>query len=362
MDRACGRVRGPVVTSRGPASTPLRHVDQLVDRGLVDAAEADALRDVEARFAIAVPPHVARRLDEGASGLHAQFVPTRAELRFTPDEQPDPIGDHVHSPLPGIVHRYPDRVLLKPVHVCPVYCRFCFRREQVGPSGLHLRPSDLQAALDWIASQDGVHEVILTGGDPLVLSSDRLSRLVSALADIPHVDVLRIHTRVPVVAPERVTPALAAVLRHPRLATWVGVHVNHPDELDPMANQALATLVDHGIPLISQTVLLKGVNDDPDTLTRLFRALVRQRVKPYYLHHGDLARGTAHFRTSLSHGRALVDQLRGRLSGLCQPTYVLDIPGGHGKVPAAAAWIESAGEGAWTVRDWQGRTHTYSSA
>ena len=337
----------------------VRSASGLAELGLVADADVAGLADVEARFAIAVSPHVADRLVEGAGGLHAQFVPSRAELRFAPVERTDPIGDHVHSPVEGVVHRYPDRVLLKPVHVCPVYCRFCFRREQVGPASAQLDDAQLTAALDWIAREEGVHEVILTGGDPMVLSPGRLERLVGRLAAIPHVDVVRLHTRVPVVTPQRVTDALVRALRHPGIATWVGVHVNHPDELDDTADQALARLVDGGLPLVSQTVLLRGVNDDLDTLTTLFRALVRRRVKPYYLHHGDLARGTAHFRTSLERGRELVDGLRGRVSGLCQPTYVLDLPGGFGKVPAAAPWVTAAGEGSWRVRDWNGGEHEY---
>jgi lysine 2,3-aminomutase len=339
----------------------LRTVQQLVDRGWVRDADLEALRAVESEFAIAIPPHVAAQLDAGADGLRAQFVPTRAELRFTESERSDPIGDHVHSPIEGIVHRYPDRVLLKPVHVCPVYCRFCFRREQVGPDSLQLREDQLAAAIEWIAEQDAVREVILTGGDPGILAPSRLRSLIGRLAALDHIDVVRLHTRIPVVAPERVTPDFVSALRHPQVATWVAVHVNHPDELVPAADRAIAALADGGIPLVSQTVLLRGVNDDPDTLSQLFRGLVRRRVKPYYLHHGDLARGTAHFRTSLAEGRALMDRLRGRLSGLCLPAYVLDIPGGFGKVPATAEWVRPMADGRWQVRDWNGQQHTYSA-
>lgn len=339
----------------------LRSVDALAQAGMLEPSELEGLGAVEARFAVAVTEHVGTRVQAGSSALRAQFVPTRAELRFTPEERADPIGDHPHSPVPGLVHRYPDRVLLKPVHVCPVYCRFCFRREQVGPTGLALKPAQLAAAVDWIRAHPDVFEVILTGGDPLVLSPGRLASLLARIAAVSHVGVLRVHSRVPVVDPERITPALVDALRSTRLAVWVAVHTNHPDELGGAADPALARLVDAGVPLVSQTVLLRGVNDDVDTLAALFRGLVRRRVKPYYLHHGDLARGTSHFRTSLAEGRALVAALRGRLSGLAQPTYVLDIPGGHGKVPAAAPWVTSAGPGSWKVRDWQGGEHVYSA-
>ncbi len=347
------------MTGSGRNTRTLRSVQQLQDQGLL--SEVEGLADVEARFAIAVTPHVADRISEGNRGFEAQFLPTRAELRFGPEERTDPIGDQPYSPLEGITHRYPDRVLLKPVHVCPVYCRFCFRREQVGPEGTVLHGQQLDQALGWIGAQDQIREVILTGGDPLILSPARLGDLMRRLAAIPHVDVVRLHTRVPVVDPVRVTQAMAQALRVDGAATWVAVHTNHPDELNPESTQAMARLVDHGIPLVSQTVLLRGVNNDVTTLTELFRGLVRRRVKPYYLHHGDLALGTGHFRTSLAEGRSLVDGLRGRLSGLCQPTYVLDIPGGHGKVPASAPWVVAAKEGAWTVRDWKGQTHTYTA-
>lgn len=341
-------------------SRTLRTAGALSDAGLLSPADVAAIAPVQARYAIAVTPHLVEQMAKGSEGVARQFLPTTAELSLQPEERADPIGDHAHSPVPGVVHRYPDRVLLKPVHVCPVYCRFCFRREMVGPQGLALDPAALDTALGFIESQDGVSEVIVTGGDPLVLSPGRLGRLLERIAAIPHVAVVRLHTRVPVATPARVTADLAQALRVPGVATWVAVHTNHPDELaPPEVVMALDTLVDAGIPLVSQTVLLKSVNNDVATLTALLRRLVSLRVKPYYLHHGDLAPGTAHFRTSLSEGRALVAELRGRLSGLCQPTYVLDIPGGYGKVPAGPSWVESAGPDHFTVRDWQGGTHVY---
>ena len=256
------------------------------------------------------------------------------------DELVDPIGDRAHEVAPGLVHRYPDRVLLKLVSVCAVYCRFCFRREMVGPdNGAPLSPAQFAAALDYVRADPGIWEVILSGGDPLVLSPRRIRETTEALARIPHVKVLRWHTRVPAVAPERVTAELVAALRSTRQATWLALHVNHPSELTPSARAAIARLVDAGVAMVSQSVLLRGVNDDPATLEALFRALVECRVKPYYLHHLDRAPGTAHFRTTVAEGQALVGSLRGRLSGLAQPTYVLDIPGGHGKVPIGPTYI-----------------------
>jgi lysine 2,3-aminomutase len=295
--------------------------------------------------------------DDPADPIGRQFVFDPREAEATAAERGDPIGDAAHSPLPGIVHRYPDRVLLTPVMTCPAYCRFCFRREAVGDGVLG--EAALQEALDYIRDRDEIWEVILSGGDPLILSPRRLSRIVAALDAIPHVETVRIHSRVPVADPGRITDALIAAL-DVETPVWVVLHCNHPRELVPAARAACARLVRAGIPMLSQTVLLRGVNDDAATLDALFRALVRCRVKPYYLHHADLARGTGHFRTTLAEGRSLMTTLRGNLSGLALPTYVLDIPGGHGKVPAGPCYLEpGASSGGWTVRDPSGACHAY---
>jgi len=288
--------------------------------------------------------------------IAAQFVPDVAELSTTPDERADPIGDAVHVVTPGLIHRYPDRVLLKLVSSCAVYCRFCFRRETVG-QGDSLSPSDLAAALAYVRDHGEVSEVIVSGGDPLIASPRRLRDLVVSLADVPHVEVVRFHTRVPVVAPERITTDLVAALKADGVATWVAIHANHPRELTDDARAALARLADAGVPLVSQTVLLRGVNDDAKTLADLMRAFVRARVKPYYLHHADLAPGTARFRTTIAEGQALMKALRGRVSGLAQPTYVLDIPGGHGKVPIGPDYL-----GDDVVEDPNGGSHPYPTA
>ncbi|MGH6818393.1 MAG: lysine-2,3-aminomutase-like protein, partial [Methylovirgula sp.] len=259
----------------------------------------------------------------------------------------------------GIVHRYPDRVLLKLLHVCPVYCRFCFRRETVGPgSAVYLSAAALDRAFAYIAAHAEIFEVILTGGDPLILSLRRLADILARLAEIEHVAVVRIHTRVPVAAPALVTDALAELLRDADKPVYVALHANHPRELTPAARAACARLVDAGIPMLSQTVLLRGVNDNLEVLAELMRAFVRARVKPYYLHHPDLARGTSHFRVSIAEGQALVRALRGRISGICQPQYVLDIPGGFGKVPIGEGLFGDK-EGAYRATDFHGATHAY---
>jgi lysine 2,3-aminomutase len=291
-------------------------------------------------------------------GVARQFVPSLNELLIRAEELADPIGDRVHEPSPGLTHRYPDRVILHATQTCEVYCRFCFRRETVGSEG-HLPEEDLHKALDYIAATPAIWEVILTGGDPMVLSPRRLKSLIDRLAAIPHVEVVRFHTRVPVVAPDRITPELVAALQT-RPAVYVVVHTNHPAELTPAARAALARLSGAGIPLLSQTVLLKGVNDSAEVLEALFRGLIRNRVKPYYLHHADLAKGTSHFRTSIAEGQALMAALRGRISGICLPTYVLDIPGGHGKVPIGPGYV-TPGEGPLHhVTDPNGGQHLYS--
>ena len=338
---------------------PIKSVGDLVAAGLVaDAAGLDA---VAAKYAIGITPAVAALIDaaDPDDPIAKQFMPEVAELVTTPEERADPIGDLSHSPVEGIVHRYPDRVLLKAVHVCPVYCRFCFRREMVGPQGLGtLTGPELDAAVGYIADHPEIWEVILTGGDPLVLSARRLQEILRQLAGVPHVRIVRFHTRVPVVEPERIDQAMIEALKASGKTTYLAVHANHPREFTDAARAAIARLADSGIALISQSVLLKGINDDVETLASLMRAFVENRVKPYYLHHPDLAPGTSHFRVGIEAGQALVTALRGRISGLAQPTYVLDIPGGHGKADIGAAAI-SGGDGCFTVRDWQGGEHQY---
>ncbi|CAN5237937.1 lysine-2,3-aminomutase-like protein [soil metagenome] len=335
----------------------LKSARALADAGLLDAARLPELAAVAARYAVSVTPAMAGLIDSAdpADPIARQFIPEVAELIAAPGESADPIGDDAHTPVKGIVHRYPDRLLLKPTHACAVYCRFCFRREVVGPGGEGtLTPAELDAAFAYVAAHPEVWEVILTGGDPLTLSARRLRDLSRRLAAIPHVKVLRVHTRVPAVDPQAVTEEVASALKASGKAVFVALHANHPRELTPEARAACARLIDAGIPMVSQTVLLKGVNDDAATLTALMRAFVETRIKPYYLHHGDYAPGTGHLRTTLEEGRALMRELRGDLSGLAQPTYVLDIPGGHGKAPVGPDYLSEAG----VTDPWGGR-HAY---
>jgi lysine 2,3-aminomutase len=344
------------------ADQTLRTPEDLASAGLIDASRLEPVRAVGERYAIAITPAMAGLIDKGdpADPIARQFVPDARELTLLPEERADPIGDLAHSPVEGIVHRYPDRVLLKAVHVCPVYCRFCFRREMVGPQGLGtLSPEALEAAFAYIAEHEEIWEVILTGGDPLVLSPRRLSELMARLARIEHVRIVRFHSRVPVVEPERIDAELVAALKASGKAVYVALHANHPRELTPQARAACARLIDGGIVMVSQSVLLRGVNDDVETLSALMRAFVETRIKPYYLHHPDLAPGTSHFRLTIAEGQALVATLRGRLSGLCQPAYILDIPGGYGKADIGASTIRPMGEGCHSVADFRGGEHIY---
>jgi lysine 2,3-aminomutase len=339
----------------------LRRPEELVAAGLIPPERLAEIERVAARYAIAITPAMAALIDpdDPDDPIARQFIPSADELVHRPEERDDPIGDHIHMPVKGIVHRYPDRVLLKPVHVCPVYCRFCFRREMVGPGGEALDPAELDAAIAYIAGHAEIFEVIVTGGDPLMLSARRLTDLVRRLSAIAHLGVIRIHSRVPIVDPARLDDTLVAALETDK-GMFVLVHANHPREVTADAEASIRRLTRAGIAVLGQTALLKGVNDDPAILAELFRRLVALRVKPYYLHHGDLAPGTARFRTSIEAGQTMMAALRGRVSGLCQPTYVLDLPGGHGKVPIGPNYLAAADRaGSWDVTDYQGRRHRY---
>jgi lysine 2,3-aminomutase len=361
-------------------ATTVREPAELVARGLAPAAQLAVLEKVAERYAVAVTPDIAALIQPGdpADPIARQFIPAAEELVSGPFEHADPIGDDAHSPVAGIVHRYPDRVLFKLVHVCAVYCRFCFRREMVGPGKASaLSPAAYRDGLDYIRTHSEVWEVILTGGDPLMLSPRRLAEIMADLAAIDHVKIIRLHTRVPVADPGRVSDEMVAALKVEGAATWVALHANHAREFTGDARAACARIVDAGIPMVSQSVLLRGVNDDAATLEALMRAFVECRIKPYYLHHGDLAPGTSHLRTTLAEGQQLMRALRGRVSGLCQPEYVLDIPGGYGKAPVGPSYLqpensvsgansfvvqgEPVSESRYRVVDYCGDVHTYPS-
>lgn len=334
----------------------------LLDEGLITPNMVSDVKRVAQQYAIAITPEMASLIDkqDPLDPIGLQFIPSLNELDHKQHELSDPIGDEVHSPVTGIVHRYPDRVLFKAVHVCPVYCRFCFRREMVGPQGKGTMTQDeIDTALSYLREHKEIWEVIFTGGDPLIMSPRRLETLMKAMSDIEHVKIVRFHTRVPVVSPSHINDELINALKASGKTVYVALHANHAKELTPQARMACSMLIDAGISMVSQTVLLRGINNDANILADLMKAFVETRIKPYYLHHADLAPGTSHFRVSIDEGREIVKALRGQISGLCQPTYVLDIPGGYGKAPIAESATSPNTSGLYEVLDYKGTKHPY---
>lgn len=326
-----------------------RSLDALVARGLLTDGAAAELAPVADRFAIGVSPVLAAAINAGDADdpIARQFIPDVRELQTHAMERADPIGDHAFEPVPGLIHRYPDRVLLKVTPVCPVYCRFCFRREMVGPKGdAAMTPTGLGAALDYIRQKPTIREVIMTGGDPFMLSPTRVTALTRALDAMAHVSVLRWHTRMPVADPARINAEFVAALVDTEKAVYVAVHTNHARELGPDARVALGRMNRAGIVLLGQSVLLRGVNDDVASLADLFQTMIAIRIRPYYLHQLDFAPGTAHFRVPLRKAQMLVQRLRDELSGLCQPSFVIDIPGGVSKAVASLPDVRSQDDGA----------------
>jgi lysine 2,3-aminomutase len=335
----------------------LRSSEDLVTAGIIACGEAVEIEAVAARYAIAITPAVSALIERPDDPIGRQFIPSPLELITAAHESADPIADDALSPIKGVVHRYPDRALLKPLLICPVYCRFCFRREHVGPDGGLLTDAELRAAYRWFAARPEIREIILTGGDPLMLSPRRLASIVRELSAIPHIEILRIHTRVPTTDPTRVSAELAEALRTDK-AMWLVVHANHAREFTADAKAALGRIQSCAIPVLGQSVLLRGVNDSAEALEALFRAMLASRVKPYYLHQLDPAPGTARFHVPIEEGRRLLASLRGRVTGLAWPTYVLDIPGGYGKVPLGPDYLEPDGG----IRDPYGERHQLNEA
>jgi lysine 2,3-aminomutase len=340
----------------------IKTTDELLKSGLIGSEQKKSVEAVSRKYATSITHqmHTLINKSDPNDPIALQFVPHANELKTTPNELTDPIGDANYSPVKGIVHRYKDRCLLKPVHVCPVYCRFCFRREQVGPGSEAMSREDLEKAYEYIASQKDIWEVILTGGDPFIMKPKFLLKIINRLVDIENVEIIRIHTRIPVTDPERITQEMVDVLKVKK-PVYVVLHSNHSNEFNDSSEIACARLVDSGIPMLSQSVLLKGVNDNIETLSALMRTFIRNRIKPYYLHHGDYAFGTSHFRTSISDGQRILRELRGDYSGICQPSYILDIPGGRGKVPIGPNYLrKKENTEDYMVEDPYGNFHEYT--
>ncbi|MGI8586345.1 MAG: KamA family radical SAM protein [Chloroflexia bacterium] len=316
---------------------------------------------VLAEYKMSIPPYYFGLIDwdDPDDPILRQAVAAPGELVTIPEERHDPIGDARWSPVSRLTHRYPDRVLLYPTYLCSMYCRFCFRKERLNKQEAGFPHDGLAPALAYIAAHTEVREVILTGGDPLVLGDDKLAGLLASLGAIPHVEGIRIHTRVPVTLPMRVTPGLCEALSGSKML-WVVTHFNHPRELTDEAVSACRALHRAGARLLNQNVLLKGVNDSAETLAELYRGLVyRAGVKPYYLHHCDMTLGVGGFRTSIDRGIEIMRALRGNISGLCLPTYVLDIPGGAGKSPLGPNYIAGRDGDTWQIESYTGAVHEY---
>lgn len=336
----------------------LRTAKELIDANLAENLDQSTLQAIADKYTIAISPHLLNYMQH--EGIKRQFVPSKEELNELASDMQDPIGDKTYSPLRGIIHRYPDRCLLQPVNVCPVYCRFCFRRETVGKGNPALTPDELNNCFNYIAGHPEIWEVILSGGDPLILKPQQLATIITKIDEISHVDIIRIHTRVPIVEPHRINAELLAILKL-RKPIYIVLHINHPDEFTKEAIEVIDLLADNGIVLLGQSVLLKGINDNITTLGQLMRNMVKYRIKPYYLHHLDLAKGTNHFRTSIADGQRLMTELRGHYSGLCQPQYVLDIPGGAGKSPIGPNYLHKQDQG-YTLLNYLGQDYSYSDS
>ena len=311
------------------------------------------------RFAVSVTPHFAALMDpfDPQCPIRRQVVPTSEEFVVSAGDMEDPCGEDHSSAVEGLVHRYPDRVLLLALDTCAAYCRYCTRSRLVSQGNLDPLPRRMEAILDYLRAHTEVRDVLLSGGDPLLMSEDRLDSLLSSIREIEHIEFVRIGSRVPGFLPQRITPDLAAVLRRHRV--WLSLHFSHPSELTPEVETACDILADAGIPLGSQTVLLRGVNDDSATLKELFHGLLKNRVRPYYLYQADPVVGTAHLRTSITKGIEIMSELRGHTSGYAVPTYVVDAPGGGGKIPIQPETVVGRDGDAWLLKNWAGEVFTY---
>jgi lysine 2,3-aminomutase len=328
----------------------LLHLTESERRGLALAAE---------RFSVAVTPHFAALMDPHDPGcpLRIQVMPVEGELSVSPGDMADPCGEDGASPIEGLVHRYPDRVLLLVLDTCAAYCRYCTRSRLVSQGELDPMNRRMEAAFAYLREHTEVRDVLLSGGDPLLMADQSLDNLLSKLSSIPHIEFLRIGTRIPCFLPQRITPELVAVLRKHRV--WLSLHFCHPRELTPEVAEACDLLADGGIPLGCQTVLLRGVNDDAEVLRELFHGLLKLRVRPYYLYQCDPVLGTGHLRTTVAKGLELMSQLRGHTTGYAVPTYVIDAPGGGGKVPMQPDVVVAHEGDTWKVRNWKGHIYTY---
>ena len=347
-------------TYRWQMANRIQTVEQLRQVLHLTPTEERAVTRKSGRFIMGIPPYWAALMDpdDPMCPIRRQAVPVEDEYVLSPNDMIDPLGEDSHMPVPGLVHRYPDRVLLLVVEVCSMYCRFCTRSRVVGTTAGYSRPANIDTAIDYIRGHRKIRDVLISGGDPLTLSDERLDDVLTKLKAIPHVEFIRIGTRNPVTLPYRVTESLCSVLKKHK-PVWMSLHFNHPKEVTPPVRKACGMLADSGVPLGSQTVLLKGINDRPAIMKKLFHELLKTRVRPYYIYQCDPVKGTAHFRTAVSTGLQIIEKLRGHTSGYAVPTFVIDGPGGGGKIPLMPNYVVSVKDGVWTLRNFAGKLFTY---
>jgi lysine 2,3-aminomutase len=337
--------------------TTLEQLKEIID---LTPEEIGGIKHSKGRLALAVTPYFASLMDpiNPNCPIRRQAIPRIEEIHLSKSEMVDPLGEDTHSPVPGLVHRYPDRVLLLVTDQCAVYCRYCTRRRLVGSNERSITQGNFEEVLKYLKSHRKVRDVLLSGGDPLLLENERLEEMLSRLRAIPHIELLRIGTRVPVTLPQRITSGLVRMLKkyHPLM---ISIHFTHPKEITDQVRRACSELADGGIPLGSQTVLLKGINDKPYIMKKLVQELLKIRVRPYYIYQCDLAMGTEHFRTSVATGIQIMEKLRGHTTGYAVPTYVVDAPGGGGKIPLQPDYVVSKGRGKIVLRNYEGKVFEY---
>ncbi|MFB3845413.1 MAG: lysine 2,3-aminomutase [Candidatus Cloacimonadaceae bacterium] len=335
--------------------------EQLTKYLKLQPEEEEVFRKKSFSFRMAITPYYLSLIDPANPNdpIRRQAVPRIMESYVAPEDMPDPLQEDTDAPVPGMTHRYPDRVLLLLTDQCAMYCRHCTRRRKAGETDAPMPKKNVDLAIEYIKNNKEIRDVILSGGDPLTLSDERLDDILARLSEIEHVDIVRIGTRVPVVLPQRITDSLLKVLRKYKFL-WLNTHFNHPQELTPEACSALAKLADAGIVLGNQSVLLKGINDQVDVMKQLVQLLVKNRVRPYYIYQCDLSEGISHFRTPVAKGIEIMESLRGHTSGLCIPTYVIDAPGGGGKIPVMPNYVVSQMPGRIVLRNYEGLLTAYT--
>jgi len=342
----------------------LRHrvtkLEQLQEILQLVPEEIEGIKQSKGRLALAVTPYFVSIMDAGNPNcpVRRQAIPRIEECHLSKNDLVDPCGEDKNSPVPGLVHRYPDRVLLLVTDQCATYCRYCTRRRLVGSNERAITQGNFEEVLKYLKTHKKVRDVLLSGGDPLLLENERLEEILSRVRMIPHIELLRIGTRVPVTLPQRITVGLVRMLKkyHPLM---ISIHFTHPKEITDAVREACSELADGGIPLGSQTVLLKGINDKPYVMKKLVHELLKIRVRPYYIYQCDLATGTEHFRTSVATGVQIIEKLRGHTTGYAIPTYVIDAPGGGGKIPVGPEYLIAKEKGKLVLRNYEGQVFEY---